>query len=352
MNQCELAQLIHRKRRKAQLSSLIVGASLLLLAATSVTVGWTNLSATDVLAVICGKITGNSAWYSQLEPAMVAIIWDIRFPRILCAILVGCGLAVSGTVFQAILMNPLADSYTMGVSTGAAFGASLAIFCNLLWNVSLPITPFAFGGALLTLFAVLAIARVNGHVSSTNLIIAGIIVGCFLSAAISLIKSLAGEEVAAIVSWLIGSLSARGWPYVTFGFPLIIICYCFCHYFAEELNILSLGDQEARNLGIDSSKLRIALISCGALLTAVCVSISGIIGFVGLVVPHLLRMLVGSDNKLLIPLSALSGGLLLLAADTFARSLDNIELPVGVLTTLLGGPFFFYLFKTRNKSIQ
>ncbi|MBO8138379.1 MAG: iron ABC transporter permease [Desulfotomaculum sp.] len=352
MNSNSLVILVRNKHLKAKISGLILALMLAFVTVLSVNLGWANIGTRDILCIIAGKFTGSSDLYSHLNPAQVSIVWDIRLPRILCAVVVGWGLAVSGAVFQAILMNPLADSYTMGVSTGAAFGASAAIFMNVFYLSSMPIILFAFAGALLTLAVVISISRTGGYVSAANLVIAGIIVSCILSAAISLIKSMSGEQVSAIVSWLIGSLAARSWEHFLFGFPLVITCTLLCCYYAEDLNILSLGDQEARNLGIDGSRLRIVFLVCGALITAVCVSISGIIGFVGLVVPHLLRLLVGSDNRILIPLCALTGGVLLLSADTFARSFMNVEIPVGVLTTLLGGPFFFYIFRKRNKYIQ
>ena len=353
-NQQKLFALVKNKYFRAKVTGLVLIFLMVFTALVSVNLGRADISLTDVVSIVAGKIAGNSQYYSHISDAWVAIVWDVRLPRILAAIVVGCGLAVSGAVFQAILMNPLADSYTMGVSTGAAFGASIAIYSNIfaVANSNLPVTIFAFGGAMMALGIVLSISRVGGYVTTANLVIAGIIVSCVLSAAISLIKSISGEQVAAIVSWLIGSLSARSWEHVLFSFPIVIICCALCFYFAEDLNIVSLGDREARALGVDSSKLRNIFLVCGAFITAVCVSISGIIGFIGLIVPHMLRMIVGSDNKILIPLCGLMGGLLLLSADTFARSLMNVEVPVGVLTTLLGGPFFFYIFRLRNKTIQ
>ncbi|AGL00246.1 FecCD family ABC transporter permease [Desulfoscipio gibsoniae] len=350
----KIFEIVRNKHCKAKITGMVLIFLLVVTALASVNLGKADISITDVVSIVAGKIVGNAEYYSHIGDARVAIVWDVRLPRILAAIVVGCGLAVSGAVFQAILMNPLADSYTMGVSTGAAFGASIAIYLNIFSVVgsNLPVTIFAFGGAMLALGIVLSISRVGGYVTPANLVIAGIIVSCVLSAAISLIKSISGEQVAAIVSWLIGSLSARNWGHVIFSFPVVIVCSALCCYYAEDLNIVSLGDREARALGVDSSKLRNIFLVCGAFITAVCVSISGIIGFVGLIVPHMLRMIVGSDNKILIPLCGLMGGLLLLFADTFARSFMNVEVPVGVLTTLLGGPFFFYIFRIRNKNIQ
>ena len=348
----DLGALLRKKRRTAGVAgwTLLIAAMLVIVA--SVTFGRADISVSDVLSVISGKLSGDPAAYAALNPAKPAIVWDVRLPRILCAMIVGGGLAVAGVVFQALLMNPLADSYTMGVSTGAAFGASVAIYLNIFAAGNLPVTLFAFAGAVLTLLVVMAIARVGGYVSSANLVIAGIIVSSILAAAISMVKSMAGEQVSAIVSWLIGSLAAKTWEHFLYGLPLVLVACIICYYYAEDLNVLSLGDREARHLGIDGGRLRKILLAAGALITAVCVAIGGIIGFVGLIVPHMLRMLVGSDNKALIPLCGLTGGLLLVTADTFARSVMNVEIPVGVLTTLLGGPFFVYIFRMRNKALQ
>lgn len=315
----------------------------------SINMGKAYIGPGDILCIIAGKVTGNENLLLNVKETYTAIVWSIRLPRILCAILVGGGLAVSGAVFQSILMNPLADSYTMGVSTGAAFGASIAIFINIMdFGFSVPVTVFAFGGAILTLIVVTTLSKVRGVLSPVNLILAGIIVSSILSAGITLIKNAAGENVSAIVGWMMGSLSSSKWEDVILVFPVIAIGSAVCMSLSYSLNILSLGDVESRYLGVDPEKLRKIFLICGSMITAVCVSISGIIGFVGLIVPHLLRILVGSDNRKLIPFSMLFGGELLLIADTSARAILTREIPVGVITTLLGGPFFLYIFIKRN----
>ncbi|MBP2634623.1 MAG: putative transporter permease protein [Firmicutes bacterium] len=351
MSTSPLTALLDRKQAKVRVASMVLLAAIVVLTLAAIGFGRADISMGDAAAVIYGQATGNPEVYAHINAAKTAIIWDIRLPRILAAVIVGGGLAVAGVVFQALLMNPLADSYTMGVSTGAAFGASVAIYLNIFSGSGVPVTLFAFGGALATLLVVMSMARVGGYVSSANLIIAGIIVSSILAAAISMVKSLAGEQVSAIVAWLIGSLAAKNWEHVLYGWPLILAACFLCYYYAEDLNIVSLGDREARSLGINASRLRIVLLAAGALITAVCVAIGGIIGFVGLIVPHMVRMLTGSDNKALIPLCGLTGGILLLTADTFGRSVGNVEIPVGVLTTLLGGPFFVYIFRMRNKTL-
>lgn len=348
----ELIALVERKLYKAQIAAVLLTAVFLVLFCLSLVLGRADISVYDAAIIIWGKLTGLNDIYSHLKASKIAIIWDIRLPRTLCAAIVGIGLAVAGTVFQAVLENPLADSYTIGVSPGAAFGASLAIYISMFGTSSLPVGIFAFLGAVLSLAIVLSISRVEGYASSGNLIIAGIIVGCVLSSAISLIKSMSGEQVSAIVSWLIGSLAARSWQHVYFSLVIVPVCTLICIFYSRDLNILSLGDREARNLGINADRTRKMFLILGAFITAACVAVSGIIGFVGLIVPHIMRMAAGSDNRILVPLSGLAGGVLLTLADLLGRVILDVEVPVGVLTTLLGGPFFFYIFRTRNRVLQ
>jgi iron complex transport system permease protein len=319
----------------------------------SVNLGRADIGVLTVVKIIVGQMSGHAALLKDIPAAQLAIVWHIRLPRIFVALLVGSGLAVSGAVFQSLLMNPLADSYTIGVSTGAAFGAVLTIYGNLfLRDAALPIMPFAFIGALLTLLLVIKIATRSGYLSAANLVIAGIIVSSILSAGISFLKSASGEQVSAIIYWLMGNLAARTWQQVALSAPFMLGGALLCTYFAADLNILSLGERESRSLGVNVRRVRRIFLITASLMTAVCVSVSGIIGFVGLIVPHLLRFALTSDNRALIPLSALLGGLLLVVADNISRVLFDIEVPVGVVTTLFGGPFFIYIFLKKNKAIQ
>ena len=346
-----LQHIIAKQRRRA-----IVGAALLIMflfitLIISIVVGKANITVLQALQIMLAKMTGNTDMLTGIKASSISIVWDIRLPRILVGAAVGLGLAVAGVIFQAVLLNPLADSFTVGVSPGAAFGASLALFINIFFHVDFSIPLFAFFGAISALLGVLYLARTDGYASANNLIICGIIISSVLSAAISFIKSMAGEQVAAIVNWLIGSLAARTWEQAFISLPIILVLSLACTLFADYLNILSLGDQEARNLGINVVKVRNTFLIVAALITAISVSVSGIIGFVGLIVPHILRMAIGSDNRFLLPLSGLCGACLLAVADIFARALLDIEVPVGVLTTLLGGPFFFYIFKRRKNQM-
>ncbi len=341
------------KKRKLIMMGILLFSLILFLMILSIHLGRADISPVEVLKIIYGKVTLQENALKDIKRADMAIVWDIRLPRILIAIFVGGGLAVSGTIFQSLLMNPLADPYTIGVSTGSAFGAVIAIYINLfIGEKPIPITPCAFLGAILTLGLVMKIANRKGYMSASNLIIAGIIVSSILSAGISFLKSASGEQVSVIIYWLMGSLDARTWNQVGISFPLILGGTIIAIYFSEDLNLLALGEKEARSLGVNTKKTKGIFLVTASVITAVCVSVSGIIGFIGLIVPHMLRFSLTSDNKALIPLSALLGSILLLFADNISRVLLNVEIPVGVITTLLGGPFFIYIFISRNKYIQ
>lgn len=350
MKEDTLKSIIVKQRKKALWGLLLLVVLLLAVGTISVTTGRAGITATDVWKIVFGKALGLTYLLEDIKGSTLSIVWNIRLPRIIAGMIVGCGLAVAGAIYQAVLMNPLADSFTMGVSPGAAFGASIALFLNMFFASSFSIPIFAFCGALLALVIVVSLSRAGNYSSTNNLIICGIIISSILSAAISFIKSMAGEQVAAIVNWLIGSLAARTWEQALVAAPVVIILSIIASAYAGDLNILSLGDREAKNLGLNAVKIRRIFLAVATLLTAVCVSISGIIGFIGLIVPHILRMAFGSDNKILLPLSAFCGALLLSIADLVGRTILEVEVPVGVLTTLLGGPFFFYIFRKRARA--
>jgi iron complex transport system permease protein len=286
---------------------------------------------------------------SEQTETLAVIVFDVRLPRILCALLLGATLAVSGTLFQAVLHNPLADPYTLGVSAGAAFGASLAIlFFPSLSTYVVPLA--AFAGATLSLVWVMAMVTTRGaqplqRFASTSIILSGIIVTSILSAAISLLKFLADEKVAAIIFWLMGSLAASGWSQVLLALLGAFLATGCGLLFVKELNLLVLGEREAASLGVKTTHTLVIVLVAATLATGIAVATAGIIGFIGLLVPHLLRWVVGPDHRTLIPASFFAGGLLLLGADTLTRSLFISEVPIGVLTAILGGPVFCYIFR-------
>ncbi len=304
-------------------------------------------------------------WISPLHPAAAAglgdteryIVLHIRLARICLAVVVGGALALAGAVYQGVLLNPLADPFTLGISAGAAFGASLAILlgwggAHLLGMSALPAA--AFVGALSALYFVYLLGRMDGRVHATTLVLAGVIVSTFLSALISLLKSLNEDSVSTIVFWIMGSLSGKSWTHVLLVLPYVVAGGAVILSFSRELDCLSLGDVQAAQLGVDVPRVRFFLLLAASLITASAVAVSGVIGFVGLVVPHIVRLCIGPRHRRLLVSALLVGGLLLLVADTLARSIlpKGGELPVGVVTAVLGGPCFCYLLLHRKKYLQ
>jgi iron complex transport system permease protein len=326
------------------LFSLFLFASMLV----SLSMGYMDIPILDILKIILGKTSAAGIDAPSMIEAFETVLFDIRLPRILTCAAVGAALAVSGVLFQGILLNPLADPYTLGVSAGAAFGASIAILLNL--SAALVSVPgFAFAGACATLFFVLFLSYSPdgpaGGLSSNNLILSGIIVAAILSAGISFLKFIADEQVSVIIFWLMGSFASRTWPQFLLVSVFLTLGFCLSVFFARDLNLISMGDRSAISLGVDLKKVTLILLITGSMLAAVSVAISGIIGFVGLLVPHMIRFLTGPDNRKLLPISMLAGATLLLWADTITRAVLPHEIPIGVLTALIGGPVFCWIFK-------
>lgn len=317
---------------------------------TSAGMGYIRIGFFDVVRILLGSITGNEAWFSELDRLFPVVIMDVRLPRILTAAVVGGGLSMAGAVFQGILLNPLADPYTLGVSAGAAFGASVAILVNITVMGTWSIPLFAFLGAMGTLAAVVFLSAGSGGLSSNNLILSGIIVAAILSAGISFLKYIADEQVAIIIFWLMGSFAAKTWNDVWTAAGSLIIGLSIFIFYSRDLNVVAMGDRTAVSLGVDTQRVRLVLLLTASLVSAVAVSVSGIIGFVGLLVPHMMRAVTGPDNRKLIPVCGLAGAVLLLSADTVTRAVLPREIPIGILTALIGGPFFCYVFRRRRKT--
>ena len=310
--------------------------------------GYIELSFFDVAKIILAKLLGWPSLLDGIDNLFSVIIMDVRLPRILTAAIVGGGLAICGVVFQGILLNPLADPYTLGVSAGAAFGASLAILLNMSLLAAYSVPIFAFLGAAATLLFVIYLSSSGNGLSSNNLILSGIIVAAILSAGISFLKYVADEQVAVIIFWLMGSFSSKTWADVLLTFSFVSIGFIVFIFYARDLNLMSLGNRTASSLGVDTRRVTIILLVGASLVAAVCVSVSGIIGFVGLLVPHMMRLMCGPDNRRLMPISLLAGAVILLVADTITRAVLPSEIPIGVLTALIGGPFFCYLFRKQQ----
>lgn len=333
-----------------QIAALIAAVFMAVVASSRM--GYLTIGFGDVLKVLLAHLSGQERWLEGIEPLASVVIVDVRLPRILTAAIVGGGLAVSGAVFQGILLNPLADPYTLGVSAGAAFGASLALITNIFFVGAYTVPLMAFVGAIATLLAVVSLSASRSHLSSNNLILSGVIVTAILSAAISFMKYIADEHVSVIIFWLMGSFASKTWLDVTLTFSVIACGSAVVIYFARDLNLMALGSRTAASMGVNPRKITLLLLVTASLVAAVCVAVSGIIGFVGLLVPHMVRLLTGPDNRRLVPISLLCGSLLLLCADTVTRAVLPNEIPIGVLTALIGGPFFCYIFRKRQKMLR
>jgi len=285
--------------------------------------------------------------------AAASIVVHLRLPRVLLAIIVGAGLAGAGAVFQGLLRNPLADPYIVGVSGGAAFGATLAITTGLAAGaVGMVATPLlALGGALAATTVVYGLARRGGETPVEDLLLAGVAVSAFLAAVVTWLQLAGGESLQRVIFWLMGGFSGRGWPHLAMAAPSVVVGLAVAWLFGRDLNALLLGDETARSLGVEVGATRRVLIAASSLMAAAAVAAAGLIGFIGLIVPHLLRLAVGPDHRRLVPAAAMGGAVLLVLADMVVRSaIMATELPVGVLTAAMGAPFFlFVLLRERRR---
>lgn len=291
---------------------------------------------------------------ATIEPTNQFIVMQVRLPRILLSAMVGGTLSVIGAAFQAIFRNPMADPYVMGISSGAAFGATLGIVFGLGASfIGLSaISVMAFVGALLTVLVVYSLARTGSKVSPMNILLAGIVVNAILSAMISLLMILFQNDIDRIVTWTMGSFNAASWEHIQLLLVPMLLGTLWLMSKSRELNALLMGEEEATNMGVPVESIKKSVLLVASLLAAFAVSVSGIIGFVGLIVPHLFRLVFGANHKWLIPASFFGGAWFLLLCDTIARSLvPNMEAPVGIVTAALGGPFFLFLLQNHKKKM-
>jgi len=333
------------KLRKVALIVILILAVVLVATA----LGSVHIPLRDVLGILASRIPGlrglvNADWSQARE----VIVLRVRLPRVLLALVIGGGLSVSGVLFQGSLRNPLADPYIIGVSSGASLGATAGLLFfipqGLVGFGSLPL--FAFAGAMLATWIVSRLGRQRGRLEPTTLILAGVAVSAVLTAMVSLLMVLRIQNLQDVYVWLMGSLSGRGWQHLAVATPYVVVGVVLALWLAKDLNVYLLGEEAAHSLGIDVQRLQRLVLIIGSLVAAACVAVSGVIGFVGLMVPHALRLLVGAEHRRLIFHSLWVGGIFLLVADTLARTvLSPTELPVGIITACVGGPFFIYLMK-------
>jgi iron complex transport system permease protein len=329
---------------------LLVGVALLAIA-----LGTTGVGPGEAYAIVAHRLlgVGTVTWPSSAE----TIVWELRLPRIVAGAVVGAGLACAGTVFQALLRNPMADPYVFGTAAGASLGAVAALILPAVLPLAAAgwlgiglVQVLAFAGGLGAVLIVYAVARGQGGTPVVTLLLAGYAVSSLLAAGVALLMFLAGDRLAAVVSWLLGSLAGASWPRLTLAGPMVVASFALILVRWRGLNALLLGEAQAAHLGIEVEREKRILTALAALATSAGVAISGTIGFVGLVVPHLLRLAFGPDHRLLLPGSMVFGAALLVLADLGARLAGGI--PVGIVTALIGAPFFLWLLRRSLAGIR
>ena len=281
------------------------------------------------------------------------IVWTYTMPRVTVALVIGAGLAVCGAAMQALFKNPMASPYILGLSSGASVGASIAILFAIPFVPELVAAPLlAFIFCMLTTFLVYGLAKGTGAVSTESLILIGLAISALFSAFVSLMTVIAGEKMSSIVFWTMGSLAQYNWDKVLIISPIVILGSLMILSYSRELNAIMLGDAHAKDLGIEVKKVRLMLLLITSLITAACVAFTGVIGFVGLVIPHVVRLLLGPDNRYMMPFSILIGALFLLACDYVSRAVFSGDvLPIGVVTAMVGAPYFIYLIYKRKSEV-
>lgn len=310
-----------------------------------------NLGNIDINSAIFWRILGEKLFHipSGANLQDITIVWDFRLPRILMAILSGIALACAGVIYQSVFRNPLVEPFILGVSSGAGFGASLAIILNIIF---LPMQILAFIFAFLAVSIAYFLARKNARTNTVALVLSGIIIGAIFQAGISILKYLSEDaQLREITFWLLGGLYNASWGDVAINTSIILPCFLLAIFLSWKLNLLSLGEEEARALGLSVEFYKIIFIFIATLISSVCVSSVGIIAWVGLMMPHLARLIIGVDNRFVLPLACLFGAIYLILCDTIARTITQGEIPIGILTALLGAPFLLWILRAKGGRI-
>jgi iron complex transport system permease protein len=343
-----------KRRNKMVLVLSLLGVCLIAALFLASAFGAVYISVSDIGKMVLNK-TGIFDFPQSWTDGEETIIFQIRLPRVIGGALVGMALATAGVLFQGLLRNPMADPYIIGTSAGAALGATVA----MLLPISLAFMGFglvpvaAFLGAVGTVFLVYNLARVGGKTPIVSMLLAGVVVSALLAAVMALLITISDRlhlSLASVYSYLLGHISVTGWGQLAVIAPLVIGGVIFARFFAFHLNALSLGEEGAAYVGVNVERDKRVILVLGSLLTAAAVSISGLVGFVGLVVPHAMRLSLGPDHRLLLPAAALGGGAFVVIADLLARTvMSPAEIPVGVITAIIGAPFFLYLLRRTRK---
>ena len=349
-----IAPPIHLQQRRSRLYGilglfiLLVVVVVLAAAVGSVQIPFLTTSSILISKLPLIELTPN--WTSALE----TIVLEIRLPRVILAGLVGAALAIAGATYQGLFRNPLADPYLIGVAQGAALGAVIGFLIPSTWHGwGFGIIPLlAFTGALLSTAIVYSLARVGKTLPVTTLILAGVALGALLASIVSYLIISSGERIHGIMFWLMGSFSLTQWSEAKIVLPYALLGIVIILLYARPLNLMQLDEEQAQQLGINVERLKLVLLAAATLITAAAVSFVGIIGFVGIIIPHAVRLIWGADHRFLLPLSVLTGAIFLILADLIARTaLAPTEIPIGVITALCGAPFFLYLLRRRKRVI-
>ncbi len=341
----------NRSLRQTSVLVVLTIAITVLILMLAIGIGSVRIGSKDMLDILSHKLF-DTTLSDSTDPNFVGILWQVRLPRVLMAFLVGAALSISGVVMQSVLRNPLASSFTLGVSSGASLGAALVLlfgFGSMGRTIGFPLAGFISG--VLTVFIVLAIAKkLDRGMDNTTIILIGLVISQFFSGILALIMSLARETMEQLVRWQMGSFSGLGWRELTVVLiSLLIGAVCLFRYH-RELDVLTFGEKQALNLGVNVQFVKPFVLVITALLTGASISLTGVIGFVDLIAPHLTRKIFGTSQRIVMPMSMLLGGSLMVLADLFARTiLAPRELPVGAVTAIIGAPFFAYVYFRRRK---
>jgi iron complex transport system permease protein len=353
-NRLEAIAFPYRRRTPWTIAGLMLLLAVAMLAAISL--GAVAVPVQKVALILGGAIFSTAGEWSAAEEQ---IILAIRLPRVIAGLVVGAGLATAGVLFQGLLRNPMADPYIIGTSGGASLGATLALLLTARIGLKIDwlgfglVPAFAFVGAVVTVFLVYNVARVGKRTPITTLLLAGFAISSMLTAIMSFLLLIGENSIRGTLLWLMGGLGTNAWEQLALVGPLVALGLAIAWRYSADLNALLMGEEQASYLGVDVERRKVVLLLLGAFLTAASVTISGLIGFVGLVVPHVTRLAFGPDHRLLLPAAALAGGCFLILADLLARLvLAPTEIPVGIVTALVGAPFFLYLLRRNRREYR
>lgn len=315
-----------------------------------VAIGSANISVSDVVAVLLHKLF-NVALPEHVKDIDASILWSIRFPQAVMAFLVGAALASSGTIMQSVLRNPLASSYTIGVSSGASLMAAIVVVCglNFLGRYTLPLSGFV--GGLATVFLAMALTmHFDKSFENQTIILVGMVLSLFVNAMLTLITALSSDHLKRLVFWQMGSFSGQTWENAGLMLAIVLICILILQKYARDMDLMTFGEEQALSAGVNLRTSKLVLIAIASLMTGSAVSMVGIIGFVDLIAPHVVRRFFGSNHRVVIPAAALTGGSLMVIAELVGRTvLAPRQLPVGAVTALIGAPFFAYIYFGRRR---